>query len=160
VEVTEMSPRVPEPPEKESTLPSALPESTRLTVFYDERCPFCLRCRDWLLVQPCFVKVELVPAGSAAARERYGTVPWLGKELVVVDDRGRTWVGPAAFLVCLWATVRYRAWSYRLSKPALAPHVAQFFMFVSTRRDRWGAWARRRNSDCSYCDEMRLRWNP
>lgn len=155
-----MSERVPEAPDTEAGLPSPMTESTRLTVLYDERCPFCLRCRDWLLVQPCFVEVDLVPAGSATARERYGSVPWLGNELVVIDDRGRTWVGPAAFLVCLWATVRYRAWSYRLATPALAPHAEKFFMFVSSRRDRWSKWLRRRDTDCSYCDEMRLRWNP
>jgi predicted DCC family thiol-disulfide oxidoreductase YuxK len=144
----------------ELALPSPMSASTRLTVLYDEGCAFCLRCRDWLLVQPCFVEVELVPAGSATARERFGAVPWLGNELVVVDDNGQAWVGPAAFLVCLWATVRYRAWSYRLSKPAFASHAERFFMFVSNRRDRWGTWLRRRDPDCSYCDEMGLRWDP
>ena len=154
-----MSARIPEPPMASGALPSPMSASRRLTVLYDERCRFCLRCRDWLLLQPCLVEVELVPAGSAAARERFGAVPWLGTELVVVDDTGQTWIGPAAFLVCLWATVRYRAWSYRLSQPALAPHAERFFMFVSKRRDRWGAWLGRRGRRCSYCDEVRLRWD-
>jgi predicted DCC family thiol-disulfide oxidoreductase YuxK len=129
----------------------------RLTVLYDERCRFCLRCRDWLLGQACLVEVELLPAGSSIARERYGAFPLLGDELVVFDDRGRGWVGAAAFLVCLWATVRYRGWAYRLARPGLAPHAGRFFMFVSKRRDRWNRWLDRDN-DCTYCDEVGLRW--
>lgn len=85
--------------------------------------------------------------------------PWLGKQLVVVDDEGRTWVGPAAFLTCLWATARYRAISYTLARPALAPLAEQFFMFVSKRRDRFG----RRgddNDDCSWCDGIIVSHDP
>jgi predicted DCC family thiol-disulfide oxidoreductase YuxK len=129
----------------------------RLTVLYDERCRFCLRCRDWLLGQPCLVEVEMLPAGSPAARRRYGALPVLGDELVVFDDRGRGWVGAAAFLVCLWATARYRPWAYRLSRPAFAHHAERFFLFVSKRRDRWNRWLDQ-DDDCTYCDEVRFRW--
>ena len=132
----------------------------RLTVLFDETCAFCLRCRDWLAMQPCLVEVELMPSGSVEARERFGSVPWLGKELVVADDRGEAWVGPAAFLVCLWATARYRPWSYLLSRPGFSHHTERFFMQVSKRRDRWGAWFFRKDPDCSYCDEVRMRWDP
>jgi hypothetical protein len=41
---------------------------SKLTVLLDERCAFCLRCRDWLAAQPCLVEVELLPAGSVEAR--------------------------------------------------------------------------------------------
>src|ERR671915_492668 len=95
-------------------------DSRKLTVLYDETCSFCRRCRDWLLAQPCFLEVELLAAGSPLAKARYGSLPWLGKELVAVDDSGRVWIGPAAFLTSLWATRRYRAWAYRLSQPGLA----------------------------------------
>jgi hypothetical protein len=61
----------------------------RLTVLYDETCSFCRRCRDWLLGQRCFLEVELLAAGSPIARERYGSLPWLGRELVAVDQAGR-----------------------------------------------------------------------
>jgi len=135
-------------------MPDPLPIS-KLTVLYDERCAVCLRARDWLLTQPCFVEVELLPAGSAAARARFGAVPWLGSELVVGDDRGYVWVGPAAFLTCLWATVRYRPWSYRLAGPSLAHLAERFFLLVSERRDRWSAWLGREDSDCSWCDQIR-----
>jgi predicted DCC family thiol-disulfide oxidoreductase YuxK len=128
----------------------------KLTVVYDETCSFCLRCRDWLLAQPCFLEVELLAAGSPMARSRYGQLPWLGNELVAVDDRGRAWIGPGAFLTCLWATVRYRQWAYRLSTPTLAPLAMWFFKVISKRRDRWSAWLGRDDPDCSWCDQVRF----
>jgi predicted DCC family thiol-disulfide oxidoreductase YuxK len=134
-------------------------QTTKLTVLYDERCALCRRARDWLLTQPCLVEVELVASGSAVAKERYGAVPWLGAELVAADQEGRVWVGPAAFLTCLWATVRYRPWAYRLSGPTLVPLAERFFMFISKRRDRWSAWLGREDPSCSWCDQVQF-WNP
>ena len=131
-----------------------------LTVLYDERCALCRRCRDWLLTQPCLLPVGLVPAGSVAGEARYASVePWLGKELVVMDDAGRSWVGPAAFLTCLWATARYRSASYTLSRPGLSQCAERFFMFVSKRRDRFGRWVQD-TDDCSYCDAVIISRNP
>lgn len=128
----------------------------RLTVLYDESCAICRRARDWLLTQPCLVEVELLPAGLPPVRRRFlGTEQWLGRELVVVDDRGRAWIGPAAFLTCLWATVRYRSWAYRLATLGLAPLAERFFRLVSKRRDRWSSWLRRDDPECSWCDELR-----
>ena len=138
----------------------ARPAPTRLTVLYDEQCAFCRRCRDWLLTQPCLVQVELLASGSAEARRRYGSLPWLGSELVAADDLGHVWVGPAAFLTCLWATVRYRPWAYRLSSPSLSHLAETFFRIISKRRDRWSAWLSRDQDDCSWCDELRLRYGP
>lgn len=134
--------------------------TTRLTVVYDESCALCRRCRDWLLTQPCLVEVELLPAGSEEAHERFGTVPWLGRELVVVDDLGNVWAGPAAYLTCMWATAKYRAWAYRLSTPMLAPLAARFFLCVSKRRDRWSRWIERDQDDCSWCDDTSLLFGP
>ena len=135
-------------------------EATRhLTVLYDERCSFCRRCRDWLASQPCLVEVELMASGSETARQRYGAMPWLGAELIVVDELGQAWVGPAAFIVCLWATVRYRPWSFLLSRPGLSRYTERFFMHVSKRRDRYAGWLRRGQPDCSFCDELDLWWS-
>jgi hypothetical protein len=104
--------------------------------------------------------VSLVPAGSVAADPRYASVrPWLGKELVVVDDDGSSWVGPAAFLTCLWATARYRSVSYVLSRPGLSPFAERFFLYVSKRRDRFGKWVQD-NDDCSYCDAVIVSRDP
>jgi predicted DCC family thiol-disulfide oxidoreductase YuxK len=129
----------------------------KLTVLYDERCAFCLRCRDWLASQPCLVEVDLLPAGSEEAFARYGSVPWLREELVVADEAGQVWVGPAAFLVCLWATAKYRSLSFTLARPGLAKHAERVFFHVSKRRGRWSEWLSRRDPDCSYCDDVRTR---
>ena len=127
----------------------------RLTVLYDESCALCRRCRDWLLTQPCLVEVELIPAGSPFARSKYGAAPWLGNELVVVNDEGYAWVGPAAFVTCLWATARFRSISYSLARPTLAPYAEKFFMLVSKRRDRFSS-VEPEGSECSWCEENKI----
>ena len=81
-----------------------------------------------------------MPCGSREAKQRYGNVPWLGEELVVVSDQGEVWAGPAAFLICLWALRDWREWSYRLSGPSLAPMAERFFHALSSRRKRLAAW--------------------
>lgn len=134
-----------------SPVGAVAPES--LTILYDESCEVCRRARDWLLTQPCLVPVELLPAGSAEAQRRYAGVPWAGSELVAVGDRGDVWVGPAAFIVSMWATARYRSWAFRLSRPHLAPRAESFFRWISKRRDRWSAWLMRGEEDCSWCEE-------
>jgi predicted DCC family thiol-disulfide oxidoreductase YuxK len=106
----------------------------RLTVLYDGTCALCLRCRDFLANSRSLVPLELLPCQSPDARERFGAVPWLGEELVVVSDDGDVWVGPAAFLVAMWALADYREWSYRLSGPALAPLAERFFVAISSQR--------------------------
>ena len=112
----------------------------RLTVLYDAGCPICVRCRDWMAREPAYVELELIACDSREARARYGQVPWLGEELVVVSDRGEVWAGPSAFLVCLWALRDWREWSYRLSGPTLAPLAERFFHALSSRRRRIAAW--------------------
>jgi predicted DCC family thiol-disulfide oxidoreductase YuxK len=106
----------------------------RLTVLFDEECPLCVRCRTWMLTQDSYLPIDFLACSSAEARRRYGSVPWLGAELVVVSDEGDVWVGAAAFLMCLWALVEWRQWSYRLSGPTLAPMAERFFRAVSGRR--------------------------
>lgn len=99
------------------------------------------------------------PAGSPAAQERYGAVPWLGSELVVADAEGNVWVGPAAFLMCLWATAHYRSWAYLLSRPGWPKHAERFFAHVSKRCSAWARWIGRKEPDCSWCDDVRMRWD-
>jgi predicted DCC family thiol-disulfide oxidoreductase YuxK len=107
---------------------------TSLSVVFDPGCELCRRCRDWMLRQASYVPIRFVPSTSEEARRDFATVPWLGDELVVVGDRGELWVGPAAFLTCLWALVEYREWSFRLSGPAFAPLAERFFLALSSRR--------------------------
>jgi len=93
------------------------------------------RCRHWLEQQSTYVPLHFIASDSSEAIERYGEhLPWLGYELVVVSERGEAWIGPAAFLVCLWATREYREWSYRLAGPAFAPLAKRFFKFLSSHR--------------------------
>lgn len=40
-------------------------------------------------------------------------------ELVVVSDAGEVYFNDAAWIVCLYALVDYRAWSFRLARPLL-----------------------------------------
>lgn len=110
--------------------------SQRLTVLYDAACPLCVRCREWMEGQPAYVSLEFLPSGSPEAAARYGAVPWLGAELVVVSDRGEVWAGPAAFVMALWALEGYREWSYRLSGQSFSRMAERFFLALSHRR-RW-----------------------
>jgi predicted DCC family thiol-disulfide oxidoreductase YuxK len=112
----------------------------RLTILYDASCPLCVRCRDWLATQAAFVELELLASGSLEAIRRFGEVPWLGEELVVVSDEGEVWAGAAAFLVALWALEDYREWSYRLSGESLSKVAERFFVGLSHKRRWLGTW--------------------
>jgi predicted DCC family thiol-disulfide oxidoreductase YuxK len=107
-----------------------------LTVLYDGACALCIRCAEFLAGSATLVPLELLSCQSQGARERFGAVPWLGEELVCVSDEGDVWIGPAAFLVCMWALADYREWSYRLSGATLAPLAERFFVAISSRRAR------------------------
>jgi predicted DCC family thiol-disulfide oxidoreductase YuxK len=105
-----------------------------LTVLYDSTCALCVRCRDWLIRQDSFVPMHFLPCGSREAREAFGSIPWLGQELVVVSNHGDVWIGPAAFITSLWALREWREWSYRISGPELAPLAERFFHAISSNR--------------------------
>jgi predicted DCC family thiol-disulfide oxidoreductase YuxK len=107
---------------------------TALTVYYDADCAFCRRCRDWLEGQDTFVEVQLVAANGPAATADLAGLP-LGAELVVVGDTGDVWIGPKAFVMCLWATTAYRAWSQHLDGRTLGPLARRFFQAVSSNRE-------------------------
>ena len=108
--------------------------SVALTVLFDPTCALCQRCRAWMLRQPSFVPLTFLACSEAEARARFGDIPWLGDELVVVGDGGEVWIGPAAFLTCLWALVEWREWSFRLAGPGFAPLAERFFLVLSSRR--------------------------
>jgi predicted DCC family thiol-disulfide oxidoreductase YuxK len=105
-----------------------------LTVLYDPTCTLCRRCRAWMEVQERYLPLRFLACTGEEARKAYGNIPWLEDELVVVGDAGEVWVGPAAFLVCLWALVDWREWSFRLAGPTFAPLAEKFFLFLSSKR--------------------------
>lgn len=130
------------------TRPLTVRSPRRLTVVYDDECELCRRCSTWLRFQPTYVPLELLPVSAARQEPRLAGIPWLGAELVVLDGRGRIWVGAAAFIVCLWATRDWRAWSYRLSGPSFAPLAERFFHAISSHRGRIGAFLGPTTDDC------------
>ena len=109
-----------------------------LDVLFDPGCALCRRCVAWMQLQPSYVPLRFVPCTGPEARARYGDIPWIGDELVVVSEAGEVWVGPAGFLTCLWALEDYRQWSFRLAAPAFAPLAERFFLALSHRRKALG----------------------
>jgi predicted DCC family thiol-disulfide oxidoreductase YuxK len=124
----------------------------RLTVLYDETCATCLKWAAWLTEQRSLVRLELLPAGSKAAHDQFPHVAaWLGRELVVVDDRARAWIGPPAFVMCLWALARFRWAASLAARPLLAPLATRVFEHISNRR-------RRGDPTCAACaDRLQFR---
>jgi len=89
-----------------------------LAVLYDRHCPLCRRIKDWLLDEPTYFPLELVPAGSLEAEVRW---PHLDPfetlaELTAVDDEGGVYRGEDAYLLVLYALVDYRAWALSLAR--------------------------------------------
>jgi predicted DCC family thiol-disulfide oxidoreductase YuxK len=113
---------------------------SKITVLFDAKCGFCCRCRDWMLSQSRFLDVEFMPKESIWARVRFPSIDCANDELVVIDDEGGIYRGPPAFLMCLYALVEYRAWSLRLSTPALMPLARRGFELVCTRRHHINEW--------------------
>jgi len=109
---------------------------TGLTVLYDPVCGLCQRAHGWLAEQPKLVELNFVPCASEEARRRY---PHLDhaltkKDLTVVSDQGAVYFGPKAWVMVLWALVRYRDWSYRLSSPELLPTTRRVVSLITQNR--------------------------
>ncbi|HEY6118946.1 MAG TPA: DCC1-like thiol-disulfide oxidoreductase family protein, partial [Pyrinomonadaceae bacterium] len=99
-------------------------------------CGLCQRSHGWLADQPKLVEMIFIPCNSEAARRRY---PHLDhalteKDLTVVSDLGAVYFGPKAWLMVLWALVRYREWSYRLSSPDLLPTTRRVVSLITQNR--------------------------
>jgi len=105
-----------------------------LTVLYDGACPFCVRCRDWLARSRQRIPLRLIDLHSMDARRVYGRVPGDGRELVVVDDAGRYWIGPAAFVMCLWALERWAGVAWFALLAPIRPIAVAFFVLLRMNR--------------------------
>ncbi|MEM7606135.1 MAG: DCC1-like thiol-disulfide oxidoreductase family protein [Myxococcota bacterium] len=110
----------------------ARPDSAALVVYYDAQCSFCRACARWLERQPALLSLQCMPSHAG--------IPSAGKELVVVVSDGRYWIGPAAFVMCLWALAGFH-WlvPWLLSAPTLT---YRFFNWVGTRRGTFARWFR------------------
>jgi predicted DCC family thiol-disulfide oxidoreductase YuxK len=123
----------------------------RITVVYDDTCELCRHARRWLEGQRTYIPLDFLPATQAARTARFGGVPWLGEELVVVADDGRVWVGPAAFITAMWTTRRFRAWSYRLSGDSFSGMARHFFHLLTTERGRISSLLKPHTCDGDRC---------
>jgi hypothetical protein len=88
-----------------------------------------------MIGQPKHVEVEFVPAGSAEARRLFPELqadPVI--ELTVISDEGDVYTGDGAWIMCLYALVEYRDWSFRLASGPLRPLARRVWDLISTNR--------------------------
>jgi len=107
-----------------------------LTVLYDPLCGLCRRAHGWLAEQPKIVELNFVPCKSDEARHRYPQLnhELTAKDLTVVSDAGAVYFGSKAWVMVLWALVRYREWSYRLASPELLPTTKRVVSLITQNR--------------------------
>ncbi|HQR40384.1 MAG TPA: DCC1-like thiol-disulfide oxidoreductase family protein [Blastocatellia bacterium] len=114
----------------------------RLYVLYDPSCGLCSRVRRWVEAQPAFIEMEFMPATSTKAARWFPTLASRGEpeELVVVGDDGSVYRDGAAWIMCLYGLEEFRAWSYRLSRPAVLPLAREAFNLLSHNRRKISHW--------------------
>ena len=94
-----------------------------LTVLYDDHCALCRQLKGWLELQPVYLPLELVAAGSREARARFPSLnpEQTLSELTVISDEGGLYEGEDAFLMCLYALRDWRGWALSLACPGGRP---------------------------------------
>ena len=107
--------------------------TAQLWVLYDSACPFCAWCRGWLEARDAHTELRFLCCRSAEARTRFGGLP-LVDELIVVDDSGRWWSGPRAFVMCLWALEGGRELAWWLGSGALWWLARPVFQAIASER--------------------------
>jgi len=103
-----------------------------LYVIYDPHCGMCTEIKDWLVRQPTYVPLRLVPAGSEQAQALFPRTS--ADEIAVVSDQGDVWLGNRAWVIVLWALKRYRGWALRLASPGLQPFARQAYTAIAHNR--------------------------
>jgi predicted DCC family thiol-disulfide oxidoreductase YuxK len=119
-----------------------------LSILYDEACGFCCECVAWFQLQETSLPLQFVPRSSAQgnllrgfvqrtrAQLRSGSGRAEDDELIVIDDSGGVYEGPAAFIMCLWVLPTYEGWAERLATPTMMPYARRLFMSLSKNRAR------------------------
>ena len=121
----------------------------KLYVIYDPRCELCRRLKDWLRAQRSWLELEMVPAGSEPVRQMFPQLSEIASsdDLVVISDDGKVYLNNQAWIMCLYALVDYRSWSYRLAHPLLLPLARQAFNALSKNRHAISHWLGDNNPD-------------
>ncbi|NCF88835.1 MAG: hypothetical protein GWQ05_22240 [Verrucomicrobiaceae bacterium] len=83
----------------------------------------CHASRQWLSIQPKFFDLRFVAFQS---EEATAILPALAdyqpdRQLIVLSDDGRLYLGDGAWIMCFYALADYREWAQRLSNTRLAP---------------------------------------
>lgn len=84
----------------------------------------------------CFVPLKFVAYDSRQAGEMFPGIEEFrpGEEILVLSDEGGIYRGGDAWIMCLWATVRFREWSLRMARPGLRGLAARIGQYVSRYR--------------------------
>lgn len=114
----------------------------KLYVLYDSRCELCGRLQRWLREQEAWLELETIPAGSAEVREMFPGLERIASanELVVVSDEGDVYLDNRAWIMCLFALVKYLEWARRLAHPLLMPLARQAYEALSRNRYLISRW--------------------
>jgi predicted DCC family thiol-disulfide oxidoreductase YuxK len=121
----------------------------KLYVLYDTRCELCLRLKEWLLAQRCWLQLEMIPAGSDLAGQMFPELEQIASsdDLVVISDDGKVYLNNQAWIMCLYALEKYRTWACRLAHPLLLPLARQAFDTLSKNRHAISRWLGDNNPD-------------
>src|SRR5215813_11711724 len=113
-----------------------------LYVLYDPKCELCQRLKDWLLLQPSWLRLCVVPAGSKKATEMFPTLDQIAStnDLVVISDEGQVYLNHRAWIMVMYALEEYRDWAPRLTHPLLMPLARQAFAAISKNRHAFSRW--------------------
>ncbi|MEM8955359.1 MAG: DCC1-like thiol-disulfide oxidoreductase family protein [Verrucomicrobiota bacterium] len=116
--------------------PNPIPDE--LYVFYDQHCGLCQSCRKWLTLQRTWFPLHFIPWDSTSAKSLCPNLssfePW--KEIVVMTNDQRIYCGAASWVMCLYATVKFRPLALKLAHPTLLPFAKQICHLVSRNRYR------------------------
>src|SRR5271155_4340361 len=114
----------------------------KLYVLYDPKCELCSRLKDWLMEQPSWIALEVIPAGSEKARKIFPQLEQIASQndLVVVSDEGAVYLNDRAWIMVLYALEEYRDWAARLTHPLLMPLARQAYVALSRNRQFLSRW--------------------
>ena len=104
-----------------------------------------------MATEPTHIELRFLACGDPRVTELYEDLPYFRTELMVLTDIGQAWIGPEAFLMCLWATRRWRATSFRLTGTAFAPLAERFFHALSANRSTVSGMLRSHTCDGETC---------